>query len=130
MNRVYRALATTVMASFLIGCAPWVKTLSSLLNVRVNEVTELVIVYSPENRVCEYDVNKKEAFLEKLLNTNVMKTEPCDCLGLYNITLTAGKDSYRINQYYAKCNDKHYNIKTVEEKYIDNLVVSFLEGTL
>ena len=104
--------------------------LSKLLNVKVNDVTNLVIIYNPENKVCEYDLEKKGAFVEKLLNTNVRETEACDCLGLYNITFTAGDNSYRINQYYAKCNNKHYNIKTNDEKAIDNLVVSFLEGSL
>lgn len=130
MNKAYRTLATIAVASFLVGCSPWTKTLSKLLNVKVNEVTDLVIIYNPENKVCEYNLEKKGAFLEKLLNTNVRETEACDCLGLYNITFTAGEDSYRINQYYAKCNNKHYNIKTIDEKGIDNLVVSFLEGSL
>ncbi len=130
MNKAYRTLTTIAAASFLVGCSPWTKTLSKLLNVKVNEVTNLVIVYNPENKVCEYDLEKKGAFVEKLLNTNVRETEACDCLGLYNITFTAGDDSYRINQYYAKCNNKHYNIKTIDENSIDNLVVSFLEGSL
>ena len=130
MNKAYRTLATIAVASFLVGCSPWTKTLSKLLNVKVNEVTDLVIIYNPENRACEYNLEKKGAFLEKLFNTNVRETEACDCLGLYNITFTAGEDSYRINQYYAKCNNKHYNIKTIDEKAIDNLVVSFLEGSL
>ena len=130
MNKAYRTLATIAVASFLVGCSPWTKTLSNLLNVKVNEVTNLVIIYNPENKVCEYNLEKKGAFLEKLLNTNVRETEACNCLGLYNITFTAGDDSYRINQYYAKYNNKHYNIKTIDEKGIDNLVVSFLEGSL
>ncbi len=130
MNRIYRALTTFAVGSFLIGCSPWTKTLSKLLNVNVKEVTNLVIVYNPEKKVCEYDVEKKEAFLEKLLNTEVRETEACDCLGLYNITLTVANNSYLINQYYVNSSNKHYNINVIDEKSIDGLVVSFLEGSL
>ena len=130
MNRAYRVFATIAAVSFLTGCVSGTKTLSKLLNVNAKDVTGLVIVYNPENRTCEYDLDKKEAFLEKLLNTNVRETEACDCLGVYNITLTTAKDSFRINQYYVNRGDKHYDIKTTDEDSIDNLVVSFLEGSL
>ena len=130
MNKVYRVLSTVLAATCLTGCLSSTRTFSKLFNLSVNDVTNLVIIYNPENRECEYDIEKKDLFLEKLLNTEVTISEPCNCLGLYNIEITTTKDRYRINEFYANSENKHYNYTIKDENSIDDLVKSYLDGNL
>ena len=130
MNKAYRVFATALAATCLTSCLSSVKTFSKLFNISVGDVTNLVIIYNPENKVCDYDVEKKDVFLEKLLNTEVTISEPCDCLGLYNIEITTTKDRYRINEFYANSENKHYNYTIKDENSIDDLVKSYLDGSL
>ena len=130
MNKVCRVLSTILAATCLTSCLSSTRTFSKLFNLSVNDVTNLVIIYNPENRECEYDIEKKDLFLEKLLSTEVALSEPCDCLGTYNINITTAKDSYRINEYYANSKDSHYTYTIKDENSIDDLVKSYLDGSL
>ena len=122
-------LIATLGTICLTSCNTSIKTIGGLLNIKVNDVTNLEIVRISDDYHYEINLEKKDVFLESLFKIKVDTSQVCKCIGSQNVIVYTNDNTYAINEFHTDTNTTSYHY-TIKGGDLDNLITQYVNNAL